>query len=254
MSENSSTPRRRWFAFSLRTLFVVVTLFAVVLGWVMWQRQIVRERRAMRDWLAERAWVVPDASRAVVPVYIGQQQPQPGPLGQKLATIKQQRQVHATLSLVRRWFGDESVDGICLTEALTGRHAEFERLFPEAIVVLESGAMADDPETERQMRQALSTPTDFSLMGASLQSALDLFRVSCGLSFQLDTDTLRKAGVDENTPLGFEANDIPLEEALAKLLEPLKLTFIVRHGVVTITTEDGVQEYKTTFPGYPDIP
>lgn len=36
--------RRRWFAFSLRTLFVLVTAFAIWLGWNL---SIVRERQAM---------------------------------------------------------------------------------------------------------------------------------------------------------------------------------------------------------------
>ena len=40
----SEAPKRRWFRFSLRTLFVVVTVCCVWLGW---QLHIVRERQAM---------------------------------------------------------------------------------------------------------------------------------------------------------------------------------------------------------------
>jgi hypothetical protein len=39
--------RPRWFRFSLRTMFVVVTVFAVPLGWLAWEWRIVRERRHM---------------------------------------------------------------------------------------------------------------------------------------------------------------------------------------------------------------
>jgi hypothetical protein len=38
-------PRRRWFSFSLRTLFVLVTLAALVVGWVAWSLNWIRQRR-----------------------------------------------------------------------------------------------------------------------------------------------------------------------------------------------------------------
>ena len=42
------TPHRRWFRFSLRTLFVAVTLFACWLGW---QMKFIRDRKEMRQWI-----------------------------------------------------------------------------------------------------------------------------------------------------------------------------------------------------------
>src|SRR4249920_2312085 len=46
MSKHPMTapPKRRWFRFSLRTMFIVVTIFGVWLGW---QLQIVRERKEL---------------------------------------------------------------------------------------------------------------------------------------------------------------------------------------------------------------
>jgi len=41
-------PQRRWFRFSLRTLFVVVTVVGLGLGWLAWNVNIVRQRMAMR--------------------------------------------------------------------------------------------------------------------------------------------------------------------------------------------------------------
>jgi hypothetical protein len=37
-------PKRRWFRFSLRTMFVVVTLFGVAAGWVAYQLNWIRQR------------------------------------------------------------------------------------------------------------------------------------------------------------------------------------------------------------------
>ena len=50
-------PRRRWFRYSLRTFFLVVTALAAFLGW---QLHIVRERAALREWLAFRDALVMD--------------------------------------------------------------------------------------------------------------------------------------------------------------------------------------------------
>jgi hypothetical protein len=40
--------RRRWYQFSLRTMFVVVTLVSILLGWVMYSLDWIRQRN---EWL-----------------------------------------------------------------------------------------------------------------------------------------------------------------------------------------------------------
>jgi hypothetical protein len=46
MPESSPKPRRRWFQFSLGTLFVLVTVFAIWLGW---ELKFIRERNSVRE-------------------------------------------------------------------------------------------------------------------------------------------------------------------------------------------------------------
>src|SRR5262245_55242507 len=58
----TNTPPRRWFSFSLRTLFVVVT----VLGcWLGWQLREMRERAEARAWIVEHegTWFSYDSSQ-----------------------------------------------------------------------------------------------------------------------------------------------------------------------------------------------
>ena len=62
-SGNVPAPRRRWFQFGLRTLFVLTTLVAL---WLAWELSFIRERQA---WLRENpALVDQDAPLLTVPL------------------------------------------------------------------------------------------------------------------------------------------------------------------------------------------
>jgi hypothetical protein len=54
----STNPKRCWFRFSLRTLFVLVTAFGFVVAWLGWQLQIVRHRQAVRRQVEETDGIV----------------------------------------------------------------------------------------------------------------------------------------------------------------------------------------------------
>ncbi len=43
-----TAPNRRWFRFSLRTLFVVVTIIAAIGYWLAWNINVVHQRQAIR--------------------------------------------------------------------------------------------------------------------------------------------------------------------------------------------------------------
>ena len=112
---DDAKPKRRWFQFSLRWLFVLVTLLAIWLGW---QVSIVRERNHLRTTAADaagsnwnafnRAWndhIVSSGIRGY------------------------------NISWVRRLLGDESTRMICLPPTMTSEQvAEFKRSFPEAFI------------------------------------------------------------------------------------------------------------------------
>ena len=54
------TAPRRWFRFSLRTLFVVVTIACVFAGWIAYQLDWIRERHDGR--IDTSLWRLPDPS------------------------------------------------------------------------------------------------------------------------------------------------------------------------------------------------
>src|SRR5258708_3169352 len=53
----TTTTKRRWLSFSLRTLFVVVTVSAIPMAWLAWNVHQVRERERMLVLLKSRGAV-----------------------------------------------------------------------------------------------------------------------------------------------------------------------------------------------------
>jgi hypothetical protein len=112
MTPMPTPPRRRWFQFSLATMFVVVTVLAVWLGW---EVKLVRDRSDFLVWChegnvaagLERGWTA----------YPSRNVPAPA------------------IPFWRRWLGDESVHAITLPPGSSA--ADYERatvLFPEAAI------------------------------------------------------------------------------------------------------------------------
>ena len=109
---------RRWFQFSLRTLFVVVTIFAIWLGWGLnWARERERTLDALRATPSSHA-------RTIIT------EPQ-----QQSAVIKPWRRLPLTLRILR----SEAVGVIYLSQAYysQGDREYLESLFPEATILLQ---------------------------------------------------------------------------------------------------------------------
>jgi hypothetical protein len=118
----TTAPKRRWFAFSLRTLFVGVAVFGIWLGW---EFNFVHQRNAMRDWIADHGgsvdvFVRPDVSGS-------------------LAIIQYERvlgpEEEPSIPQWRRWLGDEAINHVMMPAGTTDADLERARsLFPEGNV------------------------------------------------------------------------------------------------------------------------
>ncbi|MGD9723449.1 MAG: hypothetical protein AB7E98_19875 [Pirellulales bacterium] len=53
-------PKRRWFAFSLRTVFAAVTVFACLVGWIVYNLNWIRQRHHEFSITAVGIWRLPD--------------------------------------------------------------------------------------------------------------------------------------------------------------------------------------------------
>jgi hypothetical protein len=109
---------RRWFNFSLRTMFVLVTLLSC---WLAWETSVVRHRKAVLDGLKTNGAIRFTTAKAWEERYPGG-----SPLGRP-----------ARISLVRQWLGDEAIQEIqyqswFYVEFVKVDLAEVKRAFPEA--------------------------------------------------------------------------------------------------------------------------
>lgn len=109
---------RRWFRYSLRTLFVVVTLLCCYLGW---QLSIVRQRqRALHELQGRSVQIV--TADDWIPIAFGNPLPS-----------------RASVPVVRRWLGDKAIQEIWHTPAFADSLSQselsrFQEVFPEATV------------------------------------------------------------------------------------------------------------------------
>ncbi len=117
--------KRRWYQFSLRTLMILITLLAVPLGYVGWQAQIVRERKAM-------ALELQDAGALF---FSSAQVTQLAPRGTFGIGGKEFNPPYPTVTLVRRWLGDDYTVGIELRRSVPpGTESRAAAVFPEAVI------------------------------------------------------------------------------------------------------------------------
>ena len=119
MSEPNS--KRRWFRYSLRTLFVLVTILCVYLAW---QVRIVQQRKQLLAKIeaASGARFQPFNTIAQLDAIFV--------LGGPVQFPDQRR-----VSFIRRLLGDRTVPIICLPAAMSADDlATYKKAFPEAVV------------------------------------------------------------------------------------------------------------------------
>ena len=88
--------------------------------------------------------------------------------------------------------------------------------------------------------EALGTPGSFHFQDTPLIQvvwSLDERFADRGLHLQLCIKVLYFAGIDEETPVTYKAEDVPLRKALTAMLDPLDLTYMIHREVVMITTK-----------------
>jgi hypothetical protein len=110
MNDKPTPPRRRWYQFSLRTFFVLVTLLCVGFGyWVHWSKEWIRRRNEWRE--NNLVYELPDGGSVMIAI-----EPTTAPYG--------------------LWFfgevGIAHIRCVCEFDGASERSSEAILLFPEA--------------------------------------------------------------------------------------------------------------------------
>jgi hypothetical protein len=104
-----------------------------------------------------------------------------------------------------------------------------------------------DDDVYRRISEQMRTPVTIEIAeGTPLNEALILLRQHTGISFRLDRQAMGDAAIPTDVQVELSAKELPLGDALVWLLEPVSLTWLYRHGAISITTEDVVEEHLIT--------
>jgi len=126
------TPKRRWFRFSLRTLFVVVTVFAVWLGWNV---NIVQQRRAARTRSKPHSIGVVEWAHATTAQDREYIDPRIAAIAKSKGCRKRADPTAGPhIAAIRRWLGDEPIGLVAVWNE--SDFPSVSALFPEAMTLL----------------------------------------------------------------------------------------------------------------------
>ncbi|HVX09591.1 MAG TPA: hypothetical protein VHC22_00180 [Pirellulales bacterium] len=101
---------------------------------------------------------------------------------------------------------------------------------------------------EAKVRAALQEKTDFKFVEKPLSGAVEWLAQHHGIDIELDNKALGDAGLPGNLPITRSAKDITLRSALNLLLSDLDLTYVVRDGVLMVTTKKVAQSTSQAVP------
>jgi hypothetical protein len=103
---------------------------------------------------------------------------------------------------------------------------------------------------EERIAEQLKARTVLEFTDCPLHDALDALADSHGIEIRIDDRALEIAGIESDTPITKHVRGISLRAALALLLEPLDLTWVMSDGTLLITTPEEA-EWLLTVGFYP---
>jgi hypothetical protein len=146
---NEAKPKRRWFRFSLRTLFVLVTIVGIAAGWVRYQTNWVQQRREFLNALAAERDAGDEQFNRVGAMELPPAEPNPIPF-------------------VRKILGDRPYFDVVLPERYGQDLIDRANgLFPEALI-LWYGGHSHDPLTGEETSFIIDVTNHYNKYAAEL--------------------------------------------------------------------------------------
>ena len=104
---------------------------------------------------------------------------------------------------------------------------------------------------EMEIEQRLKTPVSLKFANAPMAQVFEKLSAVTGVPIFLDPRGLGAEGVDSSTPVTIDiSTEISLKSALALILAPHHLTYVIKHEVLKITSDRMRSEevYSVTYP------
>ncbi len=93
-----------------------------------------------------------------------------------------------------------------------------------------------DEAAERRIREALDQPTQIEFVDTPLKDVIDYLKDLHHIEIQTDDSAFKAGGVGESVPVNKNLKGISLRSALKTVLDETGGTYVVRHGVLLITS------------------
>ena len=102
--------------------------------------------------------------------------------------------------------------------------------------------IADDQGASAKIRKVLDQSTHMEFIETPLQDATDYLKDLHQIEIQLDTKSMEEAGIGTDTPVTGTIKGISLGAALRLMLDKMAMTYVVKDGVLLLTTVDALDQ------------
>lgn len=103
-----------------------------------------------------------------------------------------------------------------------------------------------DPPQNQKIREKLQQPITVAFTDIALTDAVSQIAKQAEIDIRLNQTVLRQLGIRERTPVSLSLTNTPVETVLNALLQDLDLTWYLRDGVLSITSQAEVNAYFVT--------
>jgi tetratricopeptide (TPR) repeat protein len=109
-----------------------------------------------------------------------------------------------------------------------------------------SVSLASDAEARAKIEAELREPTQLEFVETPLTDVIDYLKERHKIEIQLDRRALSDVGIGTDTPVTRNLQGVSLKSALRLMLRELELTYIIKDGVVLITTPERAESELET--------
>jgi len=111
----------------------------------------------------------------------------------------------------------------------------------------------ETPETKR-IREQLARPVTVEFDSTKFDEVIETFRRLSRVNILVDPKARLAQGITPDTTVKLKVKDIPLRSALTLALEEVNLDFVIRNGVIFVTSQWGArQHFETRFYDVRDL-